>query len=373
MRKRFFSDDSFWNQALPADVVVDPASQRYLSFLEKSHDLEGFHVNGNNYTIPVYEAAPDTPLVKVERRIKDHVGEGRFMYQLSKYVVDSVADHPCGHDASFVDGVPIPEDALPDALTDGHLSIVDPSRNRVWDMWGAERRPDGSWWCCSGISYPIDGTGVFDASEWGMRNGESVHMYGPCRAAGVPNVAGLIRYEELQAGRIEHKLAFATRYAGLQAHSFPASWTDGGVLGGPPEGITIQLDPDVDLDAYGLSPAGMAIATALKEYGAVLVDVALGSVLYAEGLTGHADKSWEGLLIEDELARIPFSNYRFLQPEAVVERGMIPGIHPIIWQTFHEAFGMHQEGDLGEGNSIVGWRKDWHAQLLSQFKSKSSQ
>ena len=39
----------------------------------------------------------------------------------------------------------------------------------------------------------------------------------------------------------------------------------------------------------------------MQRYGAVNVDVALGNVLYGEGLYGHPDKSWDGLLTGNDL------------------------------------------------------------------------
>jgi len=85
------------------------------------------------------------------------------------------------------------------------------------DMWGAAKRPDGSWASNTGMVYRLDGSGVFDRGLFLIHNGESIHMYGPGRAAGVPIIAGLIMRDEIAAGRIEHKLAYcANMFSALQ-------------------------------------------------------------------------------------------------------------------------------------------------------------
>lgn len=367
---RYFSDDSIWNQKLAQEPVFSENNDRYVRFLKKSQKQAGFHINASKWATPIFYADANTPRVPVEQRLPEHFGEGRFMYQHSKYLTADAPEIRSGHASNFGKEVPIPQDAVPDGMTDGHMTIIDRSSNTAWDFWGAGKREDGSWWCCSGISYSIDGPGTFDPTDFPIKNGESIHLFGPTRASGVPNLAGTIRHDEILAGKIEHKLAFATRYAGLLEHVPPAIWTDGGIQGGIPEGIQIQLDPELNLDSLGLSDSGKVIATALQDYGAICVDVALGSVLAAEGLSESSDKSWEGLLEEDSLSNLPFDHFRFIKPDKVIERGMIPSLHPIIFQTYQEAMQLHPEVTIPGQGTFIGWPKDWHAQLVRSIDQK---
>ncbi len=362
---RFFSDQSYWNTPLPADAPVADRNDHFIELLRRSHAEVGFHLNTQQWTIPIYEVDEETPRVSISRRLPDHIGEGRFLYEHSKPTL--TPDHPVGHAPGFGPTIPMPTAAEPDAMTDGHLTLIDRRAQQAWDLWGAAQREDGSWWCCSGITYALDGPGVFDPTEFAIRNGESIHLYGPCRAAGVPNIAGLVLYHEIQRGRIEHKLAFATRFAALLEHDAPATWTDGGIPGGIPEGITIQLDPALDLSPFSLSPAALIIARALQEYGAVLVDVALGSTLSVESVNGHADRTWDGTLSDRDLHNLPFEHFRFLDPGPTIQKGMIPSIHPIIFQTYHEYMNLHPEKTTTDGDTIVGWPKEWHTQLVEKF------
>ena len=236
---RFFADDSFWNQPIPANAEVDPRTERWVKLLETEPTHTNFLVNSKQWTIPVYEVDASTPLVKVgllalsdQDRIHWHTKRATF-----------------GHGPGF-DLVPLPTTASPDPQADSHLAVVDWQRKLVWDMWALSRNPDGTWKSATGMVYAADGPGVFSTAALGVQDGESVHFHGPSRAAGVPAVAGLILYDEVMAGEIRHKIAAASRFCAYKEFVFPAAWTDGFTEGGIPEGTVIQLDPALDLSQF---------------------------------------------------------------------------------------------------------------------------
>ena len=310
--RRFFSDQSFWNQPVPADAGIDPRTARWIRLLETEPTSQGFLVNSTQWTIPVYEVTRATPLQKVgllaitpAEKIRWHTDRGYF-----------------GHGAGF-DRVPIPPEASPDPKADSHLAVVDWEQHRVWDMWALSRNPDGTWKSATGMVYASDGPGVFSTAEIGVTDGESVHFHGPSRAAGVPAVAGLIRYDEVAAGEIRHKIAAASRFCAYQEFVFPAAWTDGFVEGGIPEGTVIQLDPQLYLAPFHLTREERIVCVALQRYGMVLVDIAQEEPIYAEGLWGHPGKSWEGKLPHGPggITRIPFKHYRMLKAGPVTRQG----------------------------------------------------
>ncbi|NJK86228.1 MAG: hypothetical protein HC906_09910 [Bacteroidales bacterium] len=193
----------------------------------------------------------------------------------------------------------------------------------AWDMWGFRKRADGSWESNTGMKYKLDGSGVYDGDELNIVDNESVHFHGPSRAAGVPAIAGLIMYDEVVYDKeIRHKLAIATRFNALQEFIYPARWTDGFVEGGIPEGAVIQLNPDLDLNQFDLLPGEIIVAKALQKYGAVVVDIAKGTPLYAEGLWGHPGKSWDGILRKTEgINSIPLDHYRVLKTGETTKKG----------------------------------------------------
>lgn len=312
--RRFFSDQSFWNQPIPHDAEIDPRSAQWIEMLKQEPTGENFGINFRQYTIPVYEVNEATPLV----RVKYH-----YLTPEEKKTWVTVAPRDrFGHGPDF-NPVPIPENAVPDPASDAHFCVVDWNRKLAWDMWGLRKLADGSWESNTGMVYRLDGDGVFDGFQLGYVDGESVHFHGPSRAAGVPALAGLIMYDEVMAGEIRHKLSCASRYVAYKEFVYPASWTDGVVDGGIPEGAVIQLDPDLDLSQFDLTPEEKVIAKALQVYGMVVVDFALGQPIYAEGLYGQPSKSWEGKLRDWDggINSIPYDHYRIIKIKDAQFRG----------------------------------------------------
>lgn len=312
--RRFFSDQSFWNQPIIEDARIDSRSGKWIEMLKQEPTGEYFGITYKEWTIPVYEADEQTPLVEV----KYH-----YLSEQEKRVwVTHVPRDRFGHGPDF-NPVPMPENALPDPQEDAHLCVVDWKRMVGWDMWGLTRLPDGSLESNTGMFFRLDGDGIFDGYKLGYVDGESVHFHGPSRAAGVPALAGLIMYDEVMAGEIRHKLACATRYAAYKEFVYPASWTDGFVDGGIPEGAVIQLNPDLDLAPFDLTPEETVVAIAMQTYGMVIVDVAEGQPVYAEGLWAHPDKSWDGKLRgwDGGINSIPYDHYRVLKVENVQHQG----------------------------------------------------
>jgi hypothetical protein len=309
---RFFSENSFWNEPIPANAEVDARTEQWIKLLETEPTGLNFTINSQQWTIPVYEVDRTTPLVKVgllaltpKEQIHWHTDRGFF-----------------GHGKGF-DLVPLPPTATPDPQLDSHLAVVDWQRKLVWDMWALSRNADGTWKSATGMVYAADGPGVFSTAEIGVRDGESVHFYGPSRAAGVPAVAGLIMFDEVMAGEIRHKIAAASRFCAYKEFVFPAAWTDGFTEGGIPEGTLIQLDPNLDLSQFRLTPEERTVCIALQRYGMVLVDIAEGQPIYAEGLWGHPGKSWNGKLPHGTggISTISYKHFRMLKTGPAVHMG----------------------------------------------------
>ena len=310
---RYFSDESFWNQPIPENPEIDTRNTEWIEMLKKEPTQNNFGTSYSVYTVPVYEADSSTPLYDIKYQELSDDMKKNWDSKVERF----------GHGPGF-DRIPIPDSAIPDPQGDHHMAIVDWSTMTAWDMWGCEKLPDGSWKSNTGMKYSLTGSGVFDSTMFPIKNGESIHFYGPSRAAGVPIIAGLIRYDEVMAGEINHKLSFASRYCAYQEHCFPAVWTDGPVDGGIPEGAVIQLDPKLDLSQYDLTPEELVVAKALQKYGMVLVDWAGGQPIYAEGLYGHSGKTWKGKLREWEKAginSIPYDKYRVLKVQNAVFKG----------------------------------------------------
>ena len=300
--KQFFSDASFWNQPIADNVEIDPQNAHYISLLKKDHSKQNFGINLYNYTIPIYEIDSSVPFVKVG----NHPG---YIFR---------------HQPAFDKmGVPIPANFKPSPGDDQHATIIDRKRKLAWDMFLVQKDSTGQWVSCTAVIVPLDGSGVFNKADFAVKDDESIHQYGPSRAAGVPSFAGTIMYDEIKAGEIKHKLSCALRFVAYKEYVYPAIWTDGNYKGGVPEGSIIQLDPKLDISKFGLLPGELIVAKALQKYGLVVVDFAAGNVLYGEGLWIYPDKTWKGLLREWDggLSSIPLDHYRVLKNTNIQKGG----------------------------------------------------
>ena len=300
--RRFFSDDSFWNQAIPKDAEIDPKSNYWISLLDRDPSGENIGLNIDSYTIPIYEVDSKNITFQKVEQTPDH---------------QTVPTH-FGHQKRFDEmGVPIPDNMKPSPGGDMHVAIVDWKANKAWDMFLVSKQTDGKWSSATGMVYDLNGSGVFDKLNFGIKPNESIHSYGPGVAAGIPIIAGVIRYCEVKHGEIRHKLCGGLRYVAYQEHVYPAIWTDGNFEGGIPEGSVIQLDPDLDLSQFDLTSGEMVVAKALQNYGFVVVDFSIGSTIRAEWLGKDKDKSWKGILRgwkpKGGIKSIPVKYYRVLK------------------------------------------------------------
>ena len=312
--RRFFSETSFWNQPIPENPEIDPRNEHFISLLKREYGGAYFKINLKACTIPVYEVDENTPRVIVKKHTLSPEEHKRWNTKRETF----------GHGKEFdSEPVPIPLDAQADPREDAHLALVDWSKGIAWDMWGLTKNNDGSWTSNTGMKYSIDGDGVFLPKQFKIKNGESIHFFGPSRAAGVPAIAGLIMFREVMEGEIKHKLACATRVNAYQEHVFPAIWTDGFIIGGIPEGSVIQLDPKLDLSKFNLYPEEIVVAKAMQKYGMVVVDIAGANTLYGEGLWSRPGKSWDGKVREDQggISSIPLDHYRVLKINNIVKKG----------------------------------------------------
>lgn len=350
-----FAPTSFWNTPLGRDLRPDTRSSYWIELLKECQPDRGLHINLHSWTIPVFHAAPETPRHRLHPKLlRCPLSQGHVKTVESR--LDS--SHPLGlHESVRSDPpeVPIPDAAIPDDKQDAHMSVIDTAGGKAYDFWQCRRETDGTWHTNAAIAYDLHGDGIFTRDDIPLiRNDESVHFYGPCRASGVPAIAGLIMEEEIRAGRIAHKLAFACPVPGLQRFvAPPAAWTDGWHPNGLPEGCTLRLDPGLDLSAFSLSSTELPVARALQEFGAVLVDYAGGVTLYGELLEPHPGRSWEGVLGEESLSGIPFDHFHVVETGPLQVGGSHPVYHQGISRRYYDYIEKHGTSGL---EALEPWR-----------------
>lgn len=291
---RPFDPRSPWNTPIPAGATPDPDSPAMIARLLR--EAGPLRVGYARWSIPLYVVDSDRVLLKT--------------------VVFSKPSNPrldpAG--AGWVAGVPIPDGARADAADDGHLLIVDPKRMLSWDLARATQISDTAW-----EASRLD---VWDLTGMGLRRpfaGKTWWSYG-ARGSGFPLIAGLIRPEEIAAGRIRHALVFdapTTRKSRTPGGPLelcpPASRTDGQSVGPDtlPMGVRLRLDPTVDITGLGLSPAMTVVAQALQEYGMILGDSTVNTwKLYFQNLSPE-DPTWQTLGL-DTIDRLPLHRFQVL-------------------------------------------------------------
>ncbi|MCU1678735.1 MAG: hypothetical protein JWM93_3493 [Frankiales bacterium] len=121
-------------------------------------------------------------------------------------------------------------------------------------------------------------------------------------AAGLPILPGLLRYDEVAAGRVDHAIRFTTDVTD-KAFVWPARHQAGSVSNHsyPPMGARFRLKKGFDVSSYGAQ--ARVVLTAMKRYGLVLADN--GSPWYFQGTS---DTRWQSGILDD-LKRIPASAF----------------------------------------------------------------
>jgi hypothetical protein len=167
--------------------------------------------------------------------------------------------------------VPIPPTAKPAIGPDAHMTIFQPSTDRLWEFFKASKQADG-WHAAFGgaIESVSRSPGYFDTNSW---PGLSEPWWG-ATATSLPVIAGTMMIDELTAGVIPHALAMNIPWAKPKTYSLPAQRTDGGSTdpNAIPEGARFRLDPTLDIDSLNLPPMTRMMAKAAQRYGMIVRD-----------------------------------------------------------------------------------------------------
>ncbi|HMB21466.1 MAG TPA: hypothetical protein VKP08_01480, partial [Anaerolineales bacterium] len=166
---------------------------------------------------------------------------------------------------------PIPTNPLIEAGSDRHILIVDQSTCTLYELYNA-RYSSGQWRAGSGAIWDLN-SNALRPDGWTSAD-----------AAGLPILPGLVRYDEVASGEINHAIRFtAEETAG---YIWPARHlTSDAQNGTPPMGARFRLKEDYNIS--GFPPALQVILQAMKKYGIILADN--GSDWY---ISGAPDSRW---------------------------------------------------------------------------------
>ena len=172
---------------------------------------------------------------------------------------------------------------------DRHAIVVERGTCRLYELYDLRRR-GGRWRAGSG-------------AVWSLRSNRlRPDGWTSADAAGLAILPGLLRWNEVRAGRVDHAIRFTTDVTSRR-HLWPARHDAGSTSSRayPPMGARFRLR--ATYDASALSPQARTVVAAMKRYGLVLADN--GSPWFFQG-EQHA--RWPARLVED-LKTVPASAF----------------------------------------------------------------
>jgi hypothetical protein len=186
---------------------------------------------------------------------------------------------------------PIPPRVPIEAGSDHHVLVVQRSTCRLFELFAARREGSG-WVAGSGAIFNLK-TNAMRPKGWTSAD-----------AAGLPILPGLVRYDEVQSGRILHALrvTFSATQKGFILPARHHAGKDNPSL--PPMGARLRLRSDVDISNY--TGQAKVIIEAMKTYGLMVADN--GSDWF---VTGATDSRWNDDDLH-QLTKVEASMFEFV-------------------------------------------------------------
>jgi hypothetical protein len=200
-----------------------------------------------------------------------------------------------------------PVEGGPDAGGDRHVLVVQAGSCRLYELFDAHR--DGAGWRA--------GSGAV----WDLRSNRLRPAgWTSADAAGLPILAGLVRYEEVAGGRIDHAIR-VTVDRSQAAYLWPARHQAGQAGASlPPMGLRLRLRAGVDIG--GFPSQARVILQAMRTYGLVVADN--GSSGFIGGVP---DERWDNDALH-QLGRVTLADFEAVDtaslrrsPDSAAARG----------------------------------------------------
>lgn len=264
-----FPASNWWHRDI-SRLPVHRLSAKWLAHMSTGNrlhpDFGPSYGDGPNYGIPITVVKSTHAKVAVRFQYADESDKVRY---------------PLGPDTRIEGGR--------NSSGDKHAIIVDQGTCRLYETWNT-RQVNGSWRAGSGAT-------------WSLRSNKlRPDGWTSADAAGLPILPGLLRWNEVAAGKVDHAIRFTTDVTSNR-HLWPARHHAGSTnsINVPPMGARFRLK--ASYDASRLGPHARTVVAAMKKYGLVLADN--GSPWYFQG---EQNAQWPERLIED-LKKIPASQF----------------------------------------------------------------
>jgi hypothetical protein len=253
---------NIWNRAIGGEAIWSKRDDADTQAIV--HSANGATINSGCWSFPVYVAQTRDPI-------------GYFATPTNNVMPISFGYH-----------TPLAAGVRPSCGTDTNITLYDPTHRYMQEFLG-----------CSALSGPTRGYRCYDNLVTDVCEGQNP------TGTFTSWTPGLIRVSEIQKGLIPHMLRYAMPATMTKP---PAKWWQvawpqyqvdicaatcySGVV---PAGATVGIPSTIDLNTLGLTPAGLALATALQNYGAIQRATGgaapQGIILYAEQAAETKTKS----------------------------------------------------------------------------------
>ncbi len=250
-----FPSDNLWNTGISSSPV-DPNSAAIINFIGPSigihPDFGAGEYDGSYMGIPYTVVDSTQPMIPIDYQAYGSESDPGPM--------------PIPLNAP-IEGYPNPGSG------DRHVLVLDKANCFLYELYSSY--PQSSSW-------NADSGAVWDL----LADEQRPYTWTSADAAGLPIFVGLVRYDEVAAGAINHAIRFTlpSTSAGFTppASHWAATSTN---TYAPPMGTRLRLKASFDVSGY--SASNQVILTAMKKYGLILADN--GSAMY---ITGTPDDRW---------------------------------------------------------------------------------
>jgi hypothetical protein len=198
---------------------------------------------------------------------------------------------------------PVPPNAPieggPSSGGDRHVIVVDTFNCVLYELFAAFPKAGGRWHAASGARYDLS-SNALRPDGWTSAD-----------AAGLPILPGLVRYDEVNAGEINHAIRF-TASSTQKAHVWPARHDASSITNPavPPMGQRFRLK--LSFDTSGYAPQVRVILDAMKRYGLILADN--GADWF---ISGAPDERWDNDVLR-ELKTVPGSAFEAVDVSSLI-------------------------------------------------------
>ncbi len=188
---------------------------------------------------------------------------------------------------------------------DRHVLVLDNSHCFLYELFSAFPNGNGSWNAASAAVWDLLGN---EQRPWTWTSAD---------AAGLPIFPGLVRYDEVAAGQVQHAIRFTLPQSRAAAVLPATHWASNSTsANAPPMGMRLRLKANYNIS--GFSTNVQVILSAMKKYGLIMADN--GSAMY---ISGAPDSRWDNDDLHN-LGQVPASAFEVVQMNPVYTASNLP-------------------------------------------------